>query len=355
MANTTHILNVGVIGAGWWATSAHIPGIINHKHAHLKAVQNRTKSKADKIAYDFGADFAFDDYKELVLSAGVDAVVISSTPNMHYEQAKFALEYGMHVLIEKPMTFTAAESQELCQLALRNKLQFLVSCPWHYTRHGLEAKQLIKDGMLGDIKMISILMTNPIDKLLKGINTTPTHGLNEVYIEPNIGSYNDPSIAGGGQIYGQVSHVGAYLSFLTGSKAKEVYAKFDYDNSINDIYDTLLITMENGALVSLASTGATPLSIRNYEVRIYGTAAILLLELWQGSMSYYPFEGEHKEYPSLSEEEIYPDKAPVLNFIDACLGLSENISPGYLGCDAMRIIEAACISNKEGKPIKIED
>lgn len=354
MGNKTDQLNVGVIGAGWWATSAHIPGIVQHGRAHLRAVQNRTKSKAMQIAYDFGADLAFDNYQELVLAANIDAVVVSSTPNVHYEQAKFALDHGKHVLMEKPMTFTVAQAEELCSLASRNNLQLLVSCPWHYTRHGIEARQLIREGTLGDIKMISVLMTNPIDQLLKGINTSPTHGMNSVYIEPNEGSYNDPSIAGGGQIYCQVSHAGAYLSFLTGAQPEEVYAKFDNAGSKNDIYDALTITMDNGALVTIASTGATPLSIRNYEVRIFGTKAILLLELWKGNMACYPFGGEPKEYPALSDEEIYPDKAPVLNFIDACLGQAFNGSPCELGVAAMKIIEAACLSDKNGRPIKIK-
>ncbi len=348
-------LNVGVIGAGWWATSAHIPGIIQHERAHLRAVQNRTKIKAAQVARDFGADLAFDDYQKLVLTGNVDAVIVSSTPNMHFEHARFALEHGKHVLIEKPMTFTVDESQELCNLALKNKLQFLVSCPWHYTRHGIEARRLIRKGALGDVRMISILMTNPLYELLKGVNTSPTHGTDNVYLEPNAGSYSDPSIAGGGQIYCQVSHAGAYLSFLTGAQPEEVYARFDYADSKTDIYDALTITMDNGALVTLASTGATPVTIRNYEVRVYGTKAILLLELWKGNMAYYPFEGKPEEYPPLTPDEIYPDKSPVLNFIDVCLGLAANGSPGELGIAAMKIVEAACLSDKSGKPVKIKD
>lgn len=353
MTNATNQLNIGVIGAGSWATSAHIPGIIQHKKAHLRAVQNRTKRKVTQVAKDFGADLAFEDYRELVRAENLDAVVVSSTPNVHYEHAKYALEHGKHTLIEKPMTFTVAQAQELCDIAAAKNLKFLVSCPWHYTRHAIEARRLIREGVLGGIKMISILMTNPIDKLLKGINTSPTHGMNDVYIEPDEGSFSDPSVAGGGQIYCQVSHAGAYLSYLTGARPEEVYAKFDYAGSQNDIYDTLSITLDNGTLVSLASTGATPLSIRNYEVRIYGTEGILLLELWKGSMAYYPFEGMPKEFLALSEDEIYPDKAPVLNFIDACLGLAPNKSPCEHGVAAMQIIEAACLSNKNGKPVKI--
>lgn len=355
MANNTDQLNIGVIGAGWWGTYAHIPGINQHGRARLRAVHKRKLKKAEQVARDFGADLAFDDYKALVLMDNLDAVIVSSTPNVHFEHAKFALENGKHVLIEKPMTISVAESQELCNLATENKLQFLVSCPWHYTRHGIESQKLIKEGTLGTIKMISILMTNPLDKLLNGSNTSPTHGMNDVYMEPNKGSYNDPSIAGGGQIYCQVSHAGAYLSFLTGAQPEEVYAKFDYAGSVNDIYDALTITMDNGALVTLASTGATPTNIRNYEVRVYGTKGVLLLELWKGTMAFHPFEGKPIEYPDLDADEIYPDKAPVLNFIDACLGVAPNGSKGELGLAAMKLIEAACLSDKNKKTVKIKN
>ena len=129
------------------------------------------------------------------------------------------------------MTFTADEAHELVELAAQKKLQLLISCPWHFTAHGIEARRLIQSGALGEIKMISVLMTNPIDKLLRGINTTPTHGMDNVYVEPRKGSYNDPAIAGGGQIYCQVSHAAAYLTFLTGLRAAEVYARFDRDGS----------------------------------------------------------------------------------------------------------------------------
>ena len=82
--------------------------------------------------------------------------------------------------------------------------------------------------------------------------------MNNVYIEPCEGSYSDPAIAGGGQIYCQVSHAAAYLAFLTGLRPAEVYARFDCDGSPNDIYNALTVTLENGALASIASTAATP-------------------------------------------------------------------------------------------------
>jgi len=348
-------VRIGIIGAGWWATSAHIPAIKSHPNAELIAVQSREKTKAHKIARDFGAKYACTSLEEILALKELDAVIVSSTPNVHHAQAKAALERGLHVLIEKPMTFTADEARELVEIAWQRKLQLLISCPWHFTAHGIEARRLIQSGALGEIKMISVLMTNPIDKLLRGINTTPTHGLNNVYVEPRKGSYNDPAIAGGGQIYCQVSHAAAYLTFLTGLRAMEVYARFNRDGSPNDIYNALTITLENGVLVNLASTGATPLCERNFEVRVFGGKAILQLELWHGKMTLVDFADKRIEFKPLTENEIYPSQSPALNFVEAVLGKALNGSPGELGLAAMEIIEAACESAQTNRVEKIRE
>ena len=346
-------IRIGVIGAGWWATSAHIPAIRSHPQAQLVAVQSRERAKAEHIARDFGAKHACTGVEELLALEEIDAVIIASTPNVHFAQAKAALQSGRHVLLEKPMTFTAAEARELVELAAKRKLHLVMSCPWHFTRHGMEARRLIHAGALGEIKMISVLMTNPIDKLLRGINTFPTHGGEKVYVEPRDGSYNDPAIAGGGQIYCQVSHAAAYLTFLTNLRPAEVFARFDRDGSPNDIYNALTITLENGALVTLASTGATPLTERNYEVRVFGSQAILQLELWHGTMAMIDFSDRRTEFKPLTKEEIYPGQSPALNFIEVILGKATNGSPGELGLTSMEIIEAACESAQTGRNEKI--
>jgi predicted dehydrogenase len=173
-------VRIGVIGAGWWATSAHIPAIASHPFAKLVAVQSRERPTAERIARDFGAKYPCTSVGELLALEEVDAVIVASTPNVHFTQAKAALNSGRHVLLEKPMTFTSAEARELVKIAALNRLHLIISCPWHFTAHGIEARRLIHAKALGDIKMISVLMTNPIDGLLRGVNTSPTHGMEKV-------------------------------------------------------------------------------------------------------------------------------------------------------------------------------
>ena len=346
--------NIGVIGAGWWATHAHLPAIGEHPRARLRSVHSRTSDKAEKVARDFGAPHGTDSVEAMLDLPDLDAVIIASTPNAHHGQARMALEAGKHVLLEKPMTFTAAEAEELCRIAEERGLHLLISCPWHYTAHGRAAREWIRGGRLGDIRMLSLLMTNPVESLIKGLDTRPPPGSKAFYTEPNKGSYDDPAVAGGGQIYCQVSHAAAYIPYLTGLDPADVYARFDPAGSANDIYDALVVTLENGALVSLASTAATPVAERNYEVRVYGTRGILLMELWKGRCEFVSFEGERETLPDLAPDDIYPVRAPARNLIETVLGNETNASPGALGLVSMRIIEAACRSARDGRAVTVD-
>jgi len=344
----------GVIGAGWWGTYAHIPALLEHPDARLVAIQTCGHEEALKVAKDFGVPRAYSSYEEMLAEEQLDAVVVSSSPNLHFEQARAALLKGLHVLVEKPMTFTAAQARELVSLAAQSGRQLLISAPWHYTRHGQQARKLIAAGQLGEVRLINILMTNPVAHLIRGVGAEPTHAHEEPYLKPRPGTYSDPQVAGAGQIYTQGSHAAAYLTFLTGSRPSQVFARFHNDGSSLDIYDALNIQMENGCLVSLASTGATSINRRDFEVRIYGAGGMLFLELWQGSMKFVPLDGTAaSDFPALSADEIYPDRAPARNLIDCANNPEVNLSPGTLGLAAMEVIEAACLSARSGENITI--
>ena len=344
-------IKCGVIGAGWWATYAHIPALLAHPAAELVAIQKRDLGRARKVADDFGVPVACSSVSELLAIEGLEAVVVSSSPNLHYDHARAALTLGKHVLIEKPMTLTAAEASHLVDLAQGRKVQFLISCPWHYTSHAAEARRLIRDGHLGKMRMISVLMTNPISHLLRGTSIEVTHGT--PYMQPLAGTYSDPAIAGGGQIYAQVCHIAAYLAFLTGARPAEVFARFHKDGEAVDIYDIINLEMSDGSIVSIASTGATSLSRRDYEIRLFGTDGMLFLDLWGGHMEFVPMSGQPNRYPDLPSAEIYPERAPAWNLIDSILDPTRNLAPAILGQAAMEVIEGACQSVETGKNIGI--
>jgi predicted dehydrogenase len=270
------------------------------------------------------------------------------------------LERGLHVLVEKPMTFTAAEARELVELSERRGVHFLISCPWHYTPHGAEARRLIRTGALGHVKMISVLMTNFTLGLYQGLPWEQVFGSNPTlqnaatpYLKPAQHAYSDSSVAGGGQIYCQFSHVGAYLGFLTGRRPAEVFARFDNAGTGVDVNDVLSIKLDDGTIVSVATSGATMLSDRQYEVRIFGTRGMILMELWKGTMEFHDQACNVTRYPDIPAADVYPMYAPAENLIDVIAGKAENRSPAALGVGAMEMIEAACRSARENRNVSV--
>jgi predicted dehydrogenase len=348
----TNRVKCAVIGAGWWATYAHVPALKACAHADLVAIQNDDAAQAQRTAHDFGVPHFYTSAEALLAADNLQAVVISSSPNLHYQQAAAALAAGKHVLIEKPMTLHADEAWHLVAMAEARRLQLLISCPWHYTRHAAAARELIRTGALGQLRMISVLMTNPISHLLRGESTAPTHGT--PYTHPRIATYADPAIAGGGQVYAQMPHIIAYLVFLTGSRAEEVFARFHNDGARLDIYDTLNLRMDDNTIVSIASTAATDRDHRRFEVRLFGAAGILLLELWNGTMQWISTDGAEHNYPPLAEHEIYPQAAPAIDLIESIREDRPNRSPGTLGAAAMDVVVAACASAASGKNISVK-
>lgn len=349
-------LNVGVIGAGWWAAEAHLPALASHPRARIAGIQTRSPEKQATLAAAFGSPPVVSTVEELLSLPGLDAVVISSTPQAHFTQALAALDRGLHVLIEKPMTLEASESAELVHLAERRRLVFLISCPWHYTRHGCLVRERIAAGELGRIRLVSICMTNfclglyqgrPFAEIFGGADGVDAAA--RPLVEPARDSYADPTVAGGGQIYCQASHVFAYLGFLTGLQPREVSARFDNAGTPVDVTDVVQISLEGGALVSIGTTATRSDLDRFFDVRIVGTEGVAALDLWQGTCRIRTADGRVEQPSPLAADEIYPKYAPAHNLVDAALGLAPNRSPATLGHYAMQLIEAACISAAGGR------
>jgi len=85
-------IKCGVIGAGWWATFAHIPALLAHPNAELVAIQNDNRQEAKRIPHDFAIPHACTSARELLDIEDIEAVVDSSSPNLHYDDALAAFE-----------------------------------------------------------------------------------------------------------------------------------------------------------------------------------------------------------------------------------------------------------------------
>jgi predicted dehydrogenase len=145
------MLKIGIIGYGYWG-----PNLMrNFSSLHDCTVSMLADSRQERL------DTASKQYKgiktttkvdDVLTSTEVDAVVIATPVMTHFPLAKKALESGKHVLLEKPMTATVAECEELIALAEKNKLKLMVDHTFLYTGAVNKMNQLIESGDIGDIR-----------------------------------------------------------------------------------------------------------------------------------------------------------------------------------------------------------
>ena len=94
--------------------------------AEVVAVGSRSLDKAEQFAREHQIPRAYGSYAELAADPEVDVIYVASTHNDHLGSARLCLEAGKAVLVEKPLTVSAAETEELVRVDAMRELGFHV-------------------------------------------------------------------------------------------------------------------------------------------------------------------------------------------------------------------------------------
>lgn len=141
------MLHVAVIGHGMAAQTFHHPLIHACPETQLAAIVSSKES----------LDIAVKHYRDtatMLADNSIDLVVITSPNDTHFSLAKQCLEAGKHVVLEKPMTITLAEAQDLFTIA--DKAQRLLSVFHNRRLDGdfLTVQKLLREEKLGTIRTL---------------------------------------------------------------------------------------------------------------------------------------------------------------------------------------------------------
>jgi predicted dehydrogenase len=218
---------LGLIGAGWWATSNHLPLLAARDDVELVGVCRLGREELKQVQTAFGFQYATEDYQDLLDRCELDAVIVASPHTLHYEHACAALEKGLHVLCEKPFTTQASHARELVRLAQEKNLHLLVPYGWNYKPFTQQAKQLMDQGVVGEIEYVLCHMASPMRTVFegKGKNMEDFGGqASGTMFLPDPATWSDPKVAGGGYGHAQASHSTGMMFWLTGLRAQSVYS-----------------------------------------------------------------------------------------------------------------------------------
>jgi len=144
------MINIGIIGYGYWGPNVArnfnlCPGT---KLVSICDIDAQRLNLA-KSAYPFVKTFS--DPKDLILSRDIEAVAIITPVDTHYKLARLALKSGKHIFVEKPFTSSAAQAEDLINLALKKNLKIMVDHTFLFTGAVRKMREIIDSGELGSL------------------------------------------------------------------------------------------------------------------------------------------------------------------------------------------------------------
>ncbi len=342
-------LRLGVIGAGSWAISSHLPNFARRRdEVEFVAVARHGADLLDLVKNEYGFEIASEDFRD-VLDAGVDICLVASPTGLHHEHAKAAIEAGAHVLVEKPFTIDPADAWDLVEVAAAAERHLVVSFGWNYRPMVRDMKRLMDERGVGEIEQMTIAMASATRELLSDTGAYPDAAPESV---PEEGTWTDRKLSGGGYGQAQLSHALGLALWLTGLRGEAAFAltSAPLDARV-ELHDAIAVRYQGGAIGTVGG-GSTHVGLgdnkHQLEVRAIGSEGQVLVDVEREAGWLWRVDGESR----LDLEEgagAYDCDGPPNALIDLALGREvENASPGELAARTVELLDAVYRSADSG-------
>ena len=145
------LINIGVLGCSSFAKRSILPALKNLPgNFSLQGIASRNKESANEFAGLF--DTTPYDYDSLIDNKLIDAVYIPLPNSLHAEWINKALDKGKHVLVEKSMATSLADTTALNNKALSNSLVLVENFQFRFHRQLAKIMEIINSGSIGELR-----------------------------------------------------------------------------------------------------------------------------------------------------------------------------------------------------------
>ncbi len=344
-------VRLGVIGVGGMGTN-HARNIVKEiKNATLTAVSDGDAKRADTVAAELGCT-AFHDVDALLGSRDIDAVLIATPHYSHTTIGTRALEKGLHVLVEKPISVHKADCERLIAAHKGHKQVFAAMFQQRTAATYRKVKQLIESGELGELRRVNWIITSWFRT--------------EAYYASG-GWRATWKGEGGGVLLNQCPHNLDLLQWLCGMPVKvRAFCRLGQWHDV-EVEDDVTAYMEfaNGATgVFVTTTGEAPGTNR---LELCGENGKLVVE--NGSLHFSRNETPMSEFSRTSTQKFAtPERwecdipvrggggshAQVIqNFVDAIAGSAELIAPAEEGINSVELANAMLYSSLTDQTVEL--
>ena len=278
-------LKIGVIGAGRWAKSAHLPGFARSPLSDVVAICDLNHELAEQRAEEFSVDGVYTDIKEMLQKEDLDVVDICTRaspedPDNHEKLVFTALEAGKHCLCEKPVAHDYRTTWKAHKLAELKGLKTKVGFTFRYAPAMMYMHELIQEGFIGKPFIFNGFeqnsqFINPDEPVTKA-DLIPAISSEEIKMS-SLEGYGAPIIdlslwfmeSNIARVVGTLKNFVPYRTNMVGEKVR---------TNIDD-GDIYIGEYENGAICSIQSSYVTVGNYPGLEARAYGSNGALICRL----------------------------------------------------------------------------
>ena len=268
-------LRAGIVGGGrgsFIGAVHHVAVELDGQTEVVAGAMSTDPQTAAASAKAWYLDRSYDDYKEMAKAEagrpdGIDFVMITTSNHMHFPVAKAFLEQGIHVVSEKPMTFSLEEAQELVKTVENSNLVYALM--HNYTGYPAvrQARYMVRQGELGDIRKVLV------EYIQDWLMTPEEKAGNKQAVWRT-----DPTKSGIAGCVGDIgTHAENLLEFITGVKIASLSADLTtfVEGRLLDDDANMLLHLENGGKGVLTCSQVAAGEENALNIRIYGGKAAL--------------------------------------------------------------------------------
>ena len=313
-------VNVGVIGVGAMGEN-HVRVYHKMEEANLIAVSDVSERALKKIEKKYGAK-GYTDYCELLENPDIEVVSVCVPTTFHHAVVMEAIRHKKHILVEKPIAFTLTEAEEMIAAA---KEAGIILATGHVERFNpavQKAKELIDDGVIGDIVSAFAKRVGPLPPRIKDVGVSIDLAIHDLDI----------------------------MNYLFEEEITQVYGTMNssFDDSEFEDHAEIMVSFDNESTGIIEVNWLTPYKRR--ELELTGTAGIISVDYIQQSIEVY---GKFAQDIEIIHEE--PLKGELNSFLHSVVEGEEPVITGEDGLKALKMVIAANKSSKEHRPISLNE
>jgi len=307
---------IAVIGVGGWGKNH---ARVLKELGCLAVICDVDAARAKEIAAKHGAQ-AYSSIEEMLDKEHLDGCLVCTPTKTHATVAKKVMEHGVNTFVEKPMSFSSKECEEMMHVAEKKKVILTSGYVERFNPAVSDARKLIEGGMYGDPMMIEFHRENRMPLHIKDV----------------------------GVIYDTSVHDIDAAMFLFGSRPNVVFARAGKRFHSFEDFATIMLGFEGQKVAIIASNWLTPKKVRTF-------SAVCTDGIITGDFLTQEIKIDHAEATIMPRKQFQePLTLELQNFVDAIEGKAKIVVTAADATNVTRVAEAAILSSNTGSPVYLD-